>query len=206
MSVRLNYRILSAVTLVLLCVSSASGQTSEAVQKIERFNSTLVTVMQDGQSLKFTGRYKILTPVLIDSFDMDFMAQFSAGRHWRSLLPDDRRLLVSTFSKLWIATYADRFNDYNGERFEVVGFGKAPQNTLMVKTQIIKKNDKKVAIDYLMREKAGTWSVIDIFLKGRFSELAKQRAEYTSILQRRGLAGLVAAVEDKVRLMQQRGD
>ncbi len=46
--------------------------------------------------------------------------------------------------------------------------------------------------------------MIDIFLKGRFSELAKQRAEYTSILKRSGISGLVATVDDKVRRMQSR--
>ena len=74
----------------------------------------------------------------------------------------------------------------------------------MVKTKIVKSDGKKVSIDYLLRQKAGVWSVIDIFLKGRFSELAKQRAEYTAILKRRGISGLVATVDDKVRRMQSR--
>lgn len=206
MSFRSNFFILTAFTLTLFCVLPTSAQTSGAVQKIERFNSTLMTIMQDAQALKFTGRYKTLKPVLLDSFDMGFMAQFSAGKYWHSLSAEDRRHLVSAFSKLWIATYADRFNDYSGERFEIIGSGKAPRNTLMVKTHIIKKNDKKVAINYLMREQAGVWSVIDIFLKGRFSELAKKRAEYTSILKRQGITGLVSIVEDKVRHMQMRGN
>ena len=188
----------------LLLALPASAQPNAAVHKVERFNATLLSIMKNAETLKFTGRYKTLEPVLLDSFDMNFMAQFSAGRYWRALSPADRERLTKAFSKLWISTYADRFDGYGGEQIEVVGTEKAPRDTLMVKTKIVKSDGEKIAIDYLLRQKSGIWSVIDIFLKGRFSELAKQRAEYTSILKRSGIAGLVATVDDKVRRMQSR--
>ena len=206
MFVRLKTHLMAALTLVLLSSSLVSANTSEAVLKIERFNETLRTILENSQSLKFNGRYETLAPVMLDSFDMNFMAKFSAGKHWRSLTPNNQKRLVKAFSRLWISTYADRFVGYNGEHFEIKSSVKAPRNTLLVKTHIIKKSGKKTAIDYLMREKADTWSVIDIFLKGRFSELAKQRAEYTSILKRNGIEGVVTIVEDKVRQMQERGN
>tara|TARA_B100000214_G_scaffold159893_1_gene114730 strand:- start:734 stop:1369 length:636 start_codon:yes stop_codon:yes gene_type:complete len=188
----------------LLFILPASAQPSEAVYKVELLNATLLTIMKNAEKLKFTGRYKTLEPVLLDSFDMGFMAQFSAGRHWRSLSKPDRKRLLNAFSKLWISTYADRFDGYGGEKIEIIGTEKAPRDTLMVKTKIVKLNGEKVPIDYLLRQKAGVWLMIDIFLKGRFSELAKQRAEYTSILKRSGISGLVATVDDKVRRMQSR--
>ena len=69
----------------LLFALPASAQPSAAVHKVERFNATLLTIMKNAEELKFTGRYKTLEPVLLDSFDMGFMARFSAGRHWRAL-------------------------------------------------------------------------------------------------------------------------
>jgi len=188
----------------LLCALPASAQPSAAVQKVEQFNATLLTIMKNAEKLKFTGRYKTLEPVLLDSFDMGFMARFSAGRHWRSFSEPNRKRLVNAFSKLWISTYADRFDGYGGEQIEIIGTEKAPRDTLMVKTKIVKSGGEKVSIDYLLRQKAGVWSVIDIFLKGRFSELAKQRAEYTSILRRSGISGVVATVDETVRRMQSR--
>ena len=188
----------------LLFALPASAQPSAAVHKVKRLNAILLTIMKNAEKLKFTGRYRTLEPVLLDSFDMGFMARFSAGRHWRSLSKPDRKRLINAFSKLWISTYADRFDGYGGEQIEIIGTEKAPRDTLMVKTKIVKSDGKKVSIDYLLRQKAGVWLVINIFLKGRFSELAKQRAEYTSILKRSGISGLVATVDDKVRLMQSR--
>jgi len=183
----------------------AAAQPSAALQKIERFNATLLSIMQNAETLKFGGRYKTLAPIMLDSFDLGFMARFSAGGHWRGLSPSDQKILVATFERLWVSTYADRFDGYSGEAFEIVGSQKAPRDTLLVKSNIVKNNGEKVAINYLMREKKNQWSVIDILLDGKYSELAKQRSEYTSILKREGLAGLVAKVEAKVKRMQSSG-
>lgn len=189
----------------LMFVFLASGaQAGSPTSTIERFNAALLDVMQKAAVLKFDGRYESLEPVLLSSFDMDFMAEFSAGRHWRKLSTDERQTLVGTFGRLWVSTYADRFDGYSGEAFEIVGEQKAPRNTILVKTNIVKSSGEKVSINYLMRERNNDWAVIDIFLKGKFSELAKQRSEYTSVLKREGISGLVAKVEAKVARMAQK--
>jgi phospholipid transport system substrate-binding protein len=190
---------------VTVLAAPAAAQPNAAMQKIERFNATLLSIMQNAQTLKFDGRYKTLAPVMQESFDLGFMAQFSAGRHWRNLSPSDQQKLVTTFERLWVSTYADRFNGYSGEAFEIVGSQKTPRNTVLVKSNIIKNNGKKIALNYLMREKESHWLVIDIFLDGKYSELAKQRSEYTSILKREGFSSLVSRVAAKVKRMQSRG-
>ena len=195
----------TALLAVAVLTAPEAAQPNAAMQKIERFNATLLSIMQNAETLKFGGRYKTLAPVMLDSFDLGFMARFSAGRHWRGLSPTDQQKLVATFERLWVSTYADRFNGYSGEAFEIVGSQKAPRDTLLVKSNIIKNDGEKIALNYLMREKEKHWSVIDIFLDGKYSELAKQRSEYTSILKREGLAGLVAKVDAKVKRMQNSG-
>ena len=191
---------------VLLSVEATNADNRSARSTVERFNATLSKIMQNASTLRFSGRYASLEPVLLDSFDIQFMAQFSAGRHWRTLSEDERNKLVGTFGRLWVSTYADRFNGYDGESFEIVEEKPAPRNTILVKTNIIKNNGKKVAIDYLLRKRNTQWYVIDIFLSGKYSELAKQRAEYTSVLKRKGFIGLVDIVEEKIQRMAQLGN
>ena len=191
---------------VLLSVEATNADNRSARSTVERFNATLSKIMQNASTLRFSGRYASLEPVLLDSFDIQFMAQFSAGRHWRMRSEDERNKLVETFGRLWVSTYADRFNGYDGESFEIVEEKPAPRNTILVKTNIIKNNGKKVAIDYLLRKRNTQWYVIDIFLSGKYSELAKQRAEYTSVLKRKGFIGLVDIVEEKIQRMAQLGN
>ena len=82
-----------------------------------------------------------------------------------------------------------------------VGCVNAHVITNPVKTNIIKNDGEKLPIDYLMRQNNDSWLVIDIFLKGRFSELAKQRAEYSSVIRRKGFDGLMTRVQKKVQLL-----
>jgi phospholipid transport system substrate-binding protein len=192
----------TALLAVAVLAAPAAAGPNTALQNIERFNATLLSVMQNAETLKFGGRYKVLAPVMLESFDLSFMARFSAGRYWRDLSPSDQQKLITTFKRLWVSTYADRFNGYSGEAFEIVGSQKAPRDTVLVKSNIIKNNGKKIALNYLMREKESHWLVIDIFLDGKYSELAKQRSEYTSILKREGFSGLASRVAAKVKRMQ----
>ena len=123
---------------LFLCVGTTNADTRSARSTVERFNATLFKIMQNASTLRFSGRYASLEPVLLDSFDIQFMAQFSAGRHWRTLSEDEKNKLVGTFGRLWISTYADRFSGYNGEAFEIVEEKPSPRNTVLVKTNIIK--------------------------------------------------------------------
>ena len=62
---------------LFLCVGTTNADTRSARSTVERFNATLFKIMQNASTLRFSGRYASLEPVLLDSFDIQFMAQFS---------------------------------------------------------------------------------------------------------------------------------
>ena len=70
--------------------------------------------------------------------------------------------------------------------------------TVLVKTAIIRPRDNPVEINYLMRQFHAGWKVIDVFLKGSYSELATKRAEYSSILRRQGFDALIRQLDAKI--------
>lgn len=200
---RTVFRFVALPLAALMLMASADARSDSPQTTIQQFNDALLSVMQNAETLKFQGRYDKLRPVLRESFDLPYMAQFSAGSHWRELSEAQRQTLVDLFTRLWVSTYADRFNAYSGEAFEVVGTEDTPRETKLVRTNIVKSDGEKVSLNYLMRKNGNGWAVIDIFLRGKFSELAKQRSEYTSVLKREGLDGLVAKVDQKVRQMKE---
>ena len=198
------------VSVILACAATAPAvaRAGPATDIIEKFNSALLEVMQKADSLQFRGRYETIEPYVRSIFDLDFMARFSVGRHWKTLDEDQRIKLVDAFSRLTIATYADRFNDYSGESFEIGNEEPAPRDTTVVHTSIVKSDGEKIAINYVMlplkQASNGTgWAIIDIFLKGRFSELAKRRSEFVSVLKREGFDGLLRAIDEKIRQIEQ---
>ena len=177
---------------------SASRQSAKPEALIAEFNAMLLTVMRDAKQLKYAGRRDLLRKTLFDVYHLPVMARIAVGAHWRSLSPAQQETLVTHFSDLTLATYANRFNGWSGEKFEMRGVDPVREKTVLVKTAIIRPNDNPVEINYLMRQFEAGWKVIDVFLKESYSELATKRSEYSSILRREGFDELIRQLDAKV--------
>jgi phospholipid transport system substrate-binding protein len=197
---RLRQFRLFAFLFLALGIFSASGpaHADTATALIKQFNDALLATMQSAEKLGYTGRYEKLAPVLESTFDMNFMTQYSAGRYWRKLTTEQKKKLVGAFSRLTIATYANRFNGYSGERFRILSEETPREGNRLVNTELVKSDGEPVKLNYLLRETKAGWRVIDIFLKGAISELATKRSEYSSTLGNEGFDGLMAIFEQKI--------
>jgi phospholipid transport system substrate-binding protein len=187
---------------LLLCftgLGSGAGRAAEPTPSeiVERLNVALIEVMQGAETLGFQGRYQRLAPVLSAAFDFPWMARISAGRHWRALDEVTRGRFVEAFGKLSIATYAARFDGYGGERFEVLGEAPGRRETVLVRNHLVKSDGETVAIDYLLKAREERWRVVDVFLDGKYSELALKRSEYGSVIKNHGMAALIQSLDDK---------
>ena len=187
---------------VLIAFSAEAGQ--EPPRKvIAALHAVLVNVMQEAEALGYDGRYEWLSPVLKESFNLGFMARVTTNPYWKKADRDQRARLVDAFTRMTIATYASRFDDYAGERFELLSEREAPRHSVLIKSNIVKKDGEKIAINYLLRQFDGEWRIIDVYLKGSYSELATRKSEYSGILRGKGLDGLIAALDAKVAALAQ---
>ena len=176
----------SVAAITAMLSAGAHATQGAATRLIEEFHGSLLGVMKKADRLGYRGRYETLTPAVARAFHLPAMTRIVAGRFWKKLNTDQRRALVGAFSRLTTATYAHRFDGYGGERFRIVDEVPVRDKTLLVKTQLVKTDGEIIDIDYLVRHFGSGWRVIDVFLKGSFSELATRRSEYTSLLRRRG--------------------
>jgi len=165
---------------------------------IRELSDTLQSVMRDAKTLGFAGRRNLLKPRLSDVYNLPAMARIAVGPHWRKLTPPQQDQFVQAFSRLTIATYASRFNGWSSQTFEMRGVKNVRAKTVLVKTAILNPNKETVEINYLMRQFQAGWKVIDIFLKGSYSELATKRSEYSSVLRRKGYDTLMAQINQKI--------
>lgn len=165
---------------------------------IETFNTALLETMQKAKTLGYAGRYDKLAPTIKNTFDLAFMARYSAGRHWRGLDKAQQAKLVDAFSRITIATYASRFKGYSGESFHILSEEDARRGTKVIRTELEKKDGERIKLTYLMRETKTGWRTIDVFVKSGISELATKRSEYGATLKRKGYDGLIAILEQKI--------
>lgn len=183
--------------------SRAAAPAGTAPAVIEQFYDTLLAVMKQAKQLAFDQRYARLAPAITQAFNLPLMTRIAVGPDWTQLSADQQQRLQTAFSRYTISVYANRFDGYDGEHFEVTPTTQANANGVIVKSRLIKANGEPVALDYLMRQDAsGLWQVIDVYLSGTVSELAARRSEFVSVLQRNGAEGLVQLIEQRTAALR----
>jgi phospholipid transport system substrate-binding protein len=201
----LSRRFLLAAPLAILGRphAAAAADPGAAPAQIQRFYDDLLAVMKQAKRLSFDERYKRLAPAITRTFDLALMTRIAVGPSWSQLAAAQRQQLTGAFSRYTISVYANRFDDYGGERFEVDPTPAAIASGTLVKSWLVKSNGDKVVLNYLMRqEDTGVWKVIDVYLSGTVSELATRRSEFFAVLQRDGADGLVRLLERRTAALR----
>ena len=203
-----HWRRLMALCLGLALAAgvAANGNAALPAQpqtKVRSFYDTLLSTMKEGAALGENGRYAQLAPVVSRLFDLPWMARLAVGPDWATLGPEQRQQIVTAFGRYVSATYADRFGRYSGEQLQVLG-ERPIESGVIVYTRIIKSNGDPVALNYLMRRSDSGWQIADVYLDGTISQLATQRSEFSSILRRQGVDGLIATLNRKADLLSNR--
>jgi phospholipid transport system substrate-binding protein len=199
-------RIIAFAVIALLGLGSpADAAESPARRIVEALHGSLLDIMMSADALGFEGRRDYITPVMEESYDMALIARASTGRYWRRASDDQKRRMIEAIARLSITIYAARFDGFSGEKFRTLSDEPAPRGTVLVKTEIVKSDGDQVALNYLMRETAGEWRIIDVYLDGVYSEIALKRADYAGILKRAGFDGLFAEIEKKIAEIEREG-
>lgn len=190
---------IAAAAIVLAMATPAAAQKNHdaAQATVSSFNKSLLRVMKTAGKLGYKGRYRKLAPAVERAYNLDAMAKGSLGAAWTKLSPEEQAAFRKAFAEFSIATYANRFKNFSGERFAVTGAQDGPRNTVLVMSHIRKSGGEKVKLNYLLRGYDGKWKIVDVFLKGTFSQLATQRAEYGAVVVSEGIQSLISKLNAK---------
>src|SRR4051812_10604240 len=107
------------IALSLVPARAADTAADPAVQQIQTFYAALTATMKRGKELGVQGRYKALTPVVEQVFDIPGMTQLTVGPAWAMMSDADKKSVEDAFERMTIANYAKNFASYGGEQFTV---------------------------------------------------------------------------------------
>jgi len=176
--------------------SRVSAMNAVGVDPVRNLYDMLLANMRSGPALGAHGRYIRIEPVVRRVFDIESMTRLAVGPEWDRLNDAERRQVSDAFERYICAIYADRFDSYSGETLQITGEQRSTTGTVIT-TEIIKSDGEPVHLNYLLRQNAGIWQIVDVYLSGTISELATHRLEFSSILRARGIAGLIVMLNTK---------
>jgi phospholipid transport system substrate-binding protein len=174
---------------------------ADAVAVVEELHSSLIDVMKNAGSLGYQGRYERLHPVISSLFDTPLICKVILSRYWDDLDDQQKSDFIDLFNKLSTSTYASRFNSYSGEEFRSLGVQELRKGRLLVKTELVRPDDKPVKLDYLVHQDNGKWLIISVIADG-VNDLSLKRAEYAVVIKDKGYSGLLEDIKSKIRDME----
>ena len=111
-----------------------------------------------------------------------------------------QKALTAALTRYTVASYASNFKSFDGEKFVVEPAAKDRNADKVVFSKLVAGADI-VPFNYLMRKNGASWKVIDIYLAGFVSQIAKQRSDFGATVQSGGAAALekkIDALADKL--------
>jgi phospholipid transport system substrate-binding protein len=193
----------AACSVPLMAAAAETGGASDAVtEPVAALNEALVAIMKAGRTETFAERYALLTPVVERVFDLPLLLKGTVGSRWAALTADEQTALADAFRRYTIASYVASFNNFGGERFEILPDQRSIGEAVVVATRIVPASGKPARIDYVLHSTSGeggeAWKVTDILLDGSISQVAVQRSEFRgTLLSNVGVAQLIALLDHK---------
>jgi len=185
------------IALSVFAAGDLRGQEDKPRAVVSAFQDELLTTMKQAKVLSFEDRYQQLLPAMERAFDFHEITRIAVGPNWIKMPETEQRQVVDLFRRFSVSTYASAFSSYEGEQFEI-GEARAQSGLgTIVETRLTPKHETSIEIDYLLRDTPDGWKIVDVYLAGTISELARRRAEFSSIIRKQGVVGLIDTLKRK---------
>ena len=184
-------------TFLFAALPACALDTAAVIAPIQQLIDGLLDIMKAGLGTPFTRRFDMLAPTIDRTFDLSVILEESVGPTWPTLPPEQQQMLTDAFRRYTVASYVNSFDEYNGQRFEVIPETRVVGTQQIVQTRIIPKSGDIHELDYVMRQGQAGWRVVDVLADGTISRIAVQRSDFRRLLTRGGAQALADSLRSK---------
>ena len=145
-------------------------------------------------------RKAAFSALFTEGFDVPAIGKFVLGHYWREAPPEQQQEYLRLFGQYVVAIYADRFSNYQGEEFKVLGAKAEDGDTSTVASQIVRPNGgPPIHIDWRVAHEGTGYKIVDVKAEN-LSMSVTQREEFASVISQHGgnLQGLIDVLKQKV--------
>ncbi|MCQ8279757.1 ABC transporter substrate-binding protein [Acetobacteraceae bacterium KSS8] len=154
-------------------------------------------------SASFAERARMLAPSIDNAFDLQTVLQNSVGLRYRTIPEAQKAELLNQFRQFTVARYVSNFAPGGNDTFTVdpAATPAAIPGEQIVHTHIT-ANGSTTDVNYVMRQTAAGWRVVDVLLNGNISQVAVQRADFSSGLSSGDASALIQSLKKKIAAFQ----
>jgi len=180
----------------MLRAQEAGPDTEAAKSFISELADRTINVLSANTSE--SERQTQFSTLLEEGVNTDYVSRFVLGRNWNTATPEQRDEFRSLFKEFLLASLTERLSgEYNNQSFKVKNAVPAGSKDVLVRSEIQRTSGPPLQVEWRVRQFDGNWQIIDIAAEG-LSLAITQREEYGSVVQRKGMDGLISALSEQV--------
>lgn len=154
-----------------------------------------------GDAHRVERREKIMSTIK-SGFDFQEMCKRVLGRTWRDINQTQREHFTELMTKLLENAYIGKLEDYHYKTIEYVD--QRIQGDRAQVTTLVKKDDVKLPVHYILQLTPKGWMVYDINIEG-VSLVRNYMEQFRSILRTESFSGLEKIIEEKNKTFEKAG-
>ncbi len=191
--------------LALVCTASnvkAEPNVDAARAMIERVGHEFLDVLGPAGQRDELQLQKLIG-LLKEAINLDTTGRLILAKNWRRASDEQREAYLDLFKPYALDTLASKIRASSEEipleNFEVVSGEPIGKNDVLVSTDLYWPGYPPYRLDWRLRSRDdGTLKAIDVVVEG-VSMVVTQRAEFASVIERRGFDGLLDQMRDQVQ-------
>ena len=170
------------IFILILAPLNASGtDLKDEEEFVNKFADEAIIILSNNE-INDNEKNDKFTNLVMSAIDLNLISQFVLSKTWKSATNDQKERYISAFKKYFINSYANKLDQYSGERIIVTGSEEAGKY-IIVDSNIIREGTDtlKINLKWRLLNTNGDIKIIDLNIEG-ISLVIAQREEFQSFL------------------------
>ena len=145
------------------------------------FADSAISILSS-DSLSDAERTSSFTELVMSSIDLNLISKFVLSKAWKNASDEQKEEYLIAFKDYFVSSYANKLDQYTGEKVDVVGSQQAGKYVI-VESNIIREGTDtlKINLKWRLLNKDNQIKIIDLNIEG-ISLVIAQREEFQSFL------------------------
>lgn len=203
--------LLSAWLVLLGAPAAAAGAQIPPEQAMQDLSTTMIaTLKRDRAEVNAHPQrlFQLVDQVLAPHVDFPRMSGWVLGRYWRQATPEQRKRFIAAFRTMLVRFYTAALLDNPSQLDQLLAHSNhlitflptrnISGDSAVVRSEVHLPGGKTVQVAFAVNDRDGAWKVYDVNVEG-ISLVMNYRSSFAEQIQRNGLDGLIAQLEQRNR-------
>jgi len=161
---------------------------------VEITSEKVLAILNSGESED--EKIKRLEQVAYTTIDFSTVSRLVLAKYWKQFTPEQRQQFEDEFKRALTVSYGRRIGQFGQEKVVILGERQEQLGDVTVQSHIVGGKAGDIKVDYRLRQKDGTWYVIDVIVEG-VSIVSSYRTQFQEIIGQGGPERLLAELRQK---------